>query len=243
MTTQLACQHSRCVSLGSDCQVGWQIRQVFDEPIASPFDWIVTPFDALQSILADRGARFGKSVSLLPAHPPFTPESTICDAYGCSYHHDFEHDVAGRPIVDEESLKQTRGKMLHKWRAFEETVSSYDEMLFVHLGSFKHPPFAWPYIPEKQPLLSSSLNMLHETLARLFPGTTCRLLQVTYPATTPYHADEALHPLVDLGHLELLPDLNWQGDAESWKRLLSPYDTYDRRFEGAALGDGRPRLV
>ena len=215
----MASSHPLLASLGGDCQVGWQIRR-HAEPIASPFDWIVTPLAALEAILADRGARFARSVSTLPAMPPFAAESTVCGDYGCSYHHDFAHDAQGRVVVTPEALAETRAKMLHKWESFATAVGRADEVRFVHLGSFKTPPVAWSYLPEADTLAMSRINRLQRTLAATFPTTRCRLLQVHYPETTPFHADEAPSELVDIRELPLPPGANWQGDAAAWDRLV-----------------------
>ena len=209
-------------SLGGDCQVGWQIRRHV-EPIASPFDWIVTPLAALEAILADQGARFAHSVSTLPAMPPFAAESTVCGDYGCSYHHDFAHDAQGRVVITPEALAGVRAKMLHKWESFATAVGRADEVLFVHLGSFKTPPVAWSYLPEADTLAVSRINRLQRTLATTFPATRCRLLQVHYPETTPFHADEPPGDLVHIRELALVPGANWQGDDTAWDRLLGEF--------------------
>ncbi len=209
-------------SLGGDCQVGWQIRRHV-EPIASPFDWIVTPLAALEAILADRGARFARSVSILPAKPPFAAESTVCGDYGCSYHHDFVHDAQGRIVATPEALAGVRAKMLHKWDSFAAAVGRCGEVRFVHLGSFKTPPLAWSYLPEADTLAMSRINRLQRTLAEAFPATRCRLLQVHYPQTTPFHADEPPADLVDVRELPLTPGANWQGDDAAWDRLLGEF--------------------
>jgi len=229
---------SDITSLGGDCQVGWQIRRHV-EPIASPFDWIVTPLAALEAILADRGARFARSVSPLPAVPPFAAESTVCGDYGCSYHHDFAHDADGRIVVSPDALAEARAKMLHKWESFATAIGRADEVVFVRLGSFKTPPVAWPYLPESDALAMSRVNRLQRTLAVTFPATRCRLLQVLYPETTPFHADEPAADLVSLRELALTPGANWQGDDTAWAGLLGEFTAPDVSAGLTACGEAR----
>jgi hypothetical protein len=223
--------HSAVTSVGGDCQVGWQIRRHFDNPIPSPFDWIVTPLSSLVSIVTDKGARFGQAVSKLPAVPPFTKESNVCREYGCSYHHDFLHDEHGNVTLSEATLADVRGKMLHKWDAFETAVNRVDEVLFVRLGSFKTPPFAWSYLPETETLLASQVNGVQRLLARTFPKVRCRLLQVIYPETTPYRVDDPLNDMVQLRTLPLVPGANWEGIEADWSAILADFKHYGRKTD------------
>lgn len=217
--------YSCCTSLGGDCQVGWQIRKFFNNPIPSPFDWLVTPFDSLLRVLDDKGARFSRSVSVLPAMPPYTKESTICDDYGCSYHHDFKHGDDGHVIIDEVSLLDTRNKMMHKWNSFSEIVSRQDEVLFVHLGSHKRPPIAWPYLKEQSPLKISCINELKSKIDTLFPNTRCKLLQVYYEQFSPVEIDAEVDNNVFIEKIDYRADLNWDGDDAEWRRILAPFST------------------
>ena len=82
------------ISLGGLCQVPYQVEQRFGLRISSPFDWLVTPLEAVTKILADDGASFGQAAS-----PRFDGATAVCDRYGVAYHHDFPRTADYKAIV------------------------------------------------------------------------------------------------------------------------------------------------
>ena len=221
--------YSPVTSLGADCQVGWQLRQHFREPIPSPFDWMVTPLHSLRASLLDRGSKSGRSVSIIDALPPYAEQSVLCNDYGYSYHHDFPHNDSGLVQVTPEALTACRSKMLHKWKSFFDLTSACESLLFVRLGSFRTPPFAWVYLEEKEAIKVSEINALALLLEEIFPEKKIKLLQVLYETISPLLEDELHSQNVDIRFLPLPEKQTWQGDNEQWKKVFQDYSDYNTK--------------
>ena len=73
------------VSLGGDCTGAVETKRFFaGRKTVSPFDYLVTPFDALLKVFDDDGAQFG-----IDFHPVHGAQSVQCERYGVLYHHEF----------------------------------------------------------------------------------------------------------------------------------------------------------
>ncbi len=116
------------LSLGCECETTLQIERFFkDGRPNSPFDWLVTPIDAVIEVLEDAGNRFGTSVIAWGGG-----SSALCAEYGVLYHHEFPRRD-GMVIFSTANIDRCRSKMLHKFESFRE-VARHNRTLFVRGG-------------------------------------------------------------------------------------------------------------
>ena len=80
------------VSLGTACQTAWQLKINLKRNTAYPFDWLITPCDALISFIENEGKGFLEKENL-EILEPLSHDSTILrvidNAYKIIFLHDF----------------------------------------------------------------------------------------------------------------------------------------------------------
>jgi len=165
------------VSLGSVCQVKHQIDRFAGSVIASPFDWLVTPFAGLLEILKARGQGLSESVSAIN-------DTARCDRFGVLLPHDF-HIVNGKAEITSWQITQAKRKYLHKWGRFEAACRSSEEIVFVRFGGIGIPTLIWPYVMECEPITGEDLNNLAGILKYLFPSLRFSIAWVYHPHLIP----------------------------------------------------------
>ncbi len=102
--------YDEVVSLGSNCEVTWNIRNYFHTSIAYPFDWWMTPFNSLLMLLDDRFS------GLFDANNIWVPEDcgTVVDTYyNIMYHHDFPRTQDG--LVDKNKVESQLDELKQKY--------------------------------------------------------------------------------------------------------------------------------
>ena len=82
-------------SIGTNCEVAFNIRNTFAIEQAYPFDWWFTPVQAVAAILRDR---FDLSVEESNLSHTTTPESVLNHKYGFLHHHDFPRGEGERVL-------------------------------------------------------------------------------------------------------------------------------------------------
>ncbi|HZB90347.1 MAG TPA: DUF1796 family putative cysteine peptidase [Stellaceae bacterium] len=213
---------SRVISIGGVCQVAWQIERHFGFRTTSPFDWLVTPLAAIDKILADDGAEFGRDVVV-------SGDTAVCRHYGVAYHHEFPRDDARRPIVSDQTLTACRQKLRHKYEKFCSALSDQRPTLFIRmLGHLKSGALSER---DPDPVTTEDLNTLAASLERRFPRLPFAIAYVYQREFTRNRYDKAaLDPRIHSFLLPYQPQDDWQGDATNWAKLF-------RRFSFAVTRD------
>ncbi len=222
------------MSLGGFCQVAYQLKRSKLAWAPSPFDWLVTPFDSLENIIREGGARFGADVSRYD-NGFNRGRDALCNSYNVMHAHDFPVNEPDEPIIDALSVAEVRGKFRHKCDQFLRACQSPGRKLFVRLGGSTHRMNAWPYMEDESPTKMSSLARLCESLAEKC-GDDFDILFVTYENVTTFVADAQIPSNVIFRNIPLATELTWEGAQETWALLLAGLPTRD---ENPAAADNQ----
>ncbi|CAO4172795.1 DUF1796 family putative cysteine peptidase [Methylorubrum aminovorans] len=232
-------QVKHIVSLGAWCQVTYQLRRFFGSSVSSPYDWLVTPFDALSKSIQDEGRQLGQAVTVRDEVRP------LCFHYGLLYHHEFP--TSGEiPIISAQSLLTCESKLKHKYRRMAEAIRS-GGTLFVRMGGHALPAFPSPYVTDQIPFTDGDVNKLIELLERRFNCADFRLLFINIEGRTNMDIrNEADGRVVFRSLPSSVETHTWMGNNEDWDRLLlnlpftiatgsgscvmNPYDETDAAF-------------
>lgn len=123
-------RYGAVIGLGAACQVAEQCRRHLGKAPGAPFDWLITPFDAVEQVLADMGARLGQRfVSVRDG------TSTQCAHYGVLYEHDFQRDEMRRVIFDADYVAACQSRMAHKMQKLAELLTTAEKVLFIRAYS------------------------------------------------------------------------------------------------------------
>ncbi|MEX3789434.1 DUF1796 family putative cysteine peptidase [Paraburkholderia sp. BR14374] len=168
--------YDRVISIGSNCEVTWNIRHHFETRTAYPFDWWMTPFQALLDVLDARfSGLFEPSHLAIPAD-----RGTVVDTrFNLMYHHDFARDEEGRVIVDdvEKQLPDLRKKYA---RRIDRFVNELDgkKVLFVRNRCGNDPVYLNGDYGDIQP---DQCIEIHRVLSALLPRTRFDLFATNKP--------------------------------------------------------------
>ncbi len=156
------------ISLGTNCEAAFNIRNTFETERAYPFDWWITPIQSVPAILRDR---FQLEVAAHNLVHPGTPTSILNRKYGLLHHHDFGHLSAD---VGDESWKALIPAVADKYRALGERfffdVARARDVLFVVNSDGHHAAYTPP-----RPLDETVYLDILEAVRTLFPRTRSRL--------------------------------------------------------------------
>lgn len=209
------------VSLGGNCEPAHWLRAFGRHAVRGPFDWLVTPLDALLAILGDDGARLGTVFALTNAGT-----SVRCQAYGALYHHEFPRDEGDAVVFDAPAMAACRSKLVHKWEnlvaACARARGDGAPLLFMRLGGGTGLP--WDRIGAAGAILrAADLNAIAAALTARFPDLGFRLLvllRAPEEQTEAFDPDE-LDPRIAVRTLPQGSDPAWATDGATWGRLLA----------------------
>lgn len=215
------------MSLGGLCQVAFQIETHFGFRISSPFDWIVTPLEAVGRVLTDDGAGFGTSVWARQGR------MAICDAYGVSYAHDYPRSPDGMVHVTADLLTASRHKMLHKYRKMLDALSHNPRTLFVRLAGHHDDAMMAPCIADPRPLTTEDLNSFCAAIAARFPTLDFEIAFAYLDGFTRFEAEQhRLDPRLKVFRMTDDPASGWKGRTENWTPLFQSFAIrIDPRFD------------
>lgn len=212
------------ISLGGNCEPAHWLRAFGRYSVRGPFDWLVTPLEALPLILREDGARLGTEFALASAGT-----SVRCRAYGVLYHHEFRRGAGDAVMFDAVTIAACRSKLAHKWAsllaAYAQAQADGLSLLFLRLGGDTGLP--WDRIGSHGALLrATDLNAVTAALAVRFPDLDFRLL-VLLPAPAPGAPAVVSDPFGTLDPrvaVRCLPggeDPAWATDGRTWQKLLA----------------------
>jgi len=156
------------ISLGTNCEIAFNIRNTFGTERAYPFDWWITPIQSVAAIVRDGFALEVNPNNLF--HAGVMP-SIVNRKYGLLHHHDF-----GRlsPDAADESWKAMIPAVADKYRALGERffydVARAGTVLFIINGDGGHRAYT-----ASRPLDETVYLEILATLRTLFPHTRSRL--------------------------------------------------------------------
>jgi hypothetical protein len=162
------------ISLGDHCSVGFAIRKFFKEQPGSPFDWLITPTNALIDILNTNGEKFGLSISYA-----MNGHSIMCESYGCLYHHEFSRNAKDHCIVTVDDLKNCREKLLHKYKKMINLCQPEKNPVFIR---YIHPS-CYPENGDTFIYTKDTIFKIHEALKYSIGHDQFNLLFVTVEKT------------------------------------------------------------
>lgn len=152
--------YDEVVSLGKSCEVATQLRLKGIRKNAYPFDWLVSPFDALESFIINEGVHFLDEDKLVfkEINPPNHPYYSVLDSYyGLESYHDFlgPDDIAQHDKV--------RAKFDRRKKRFFDLLRSDNRILLIRSGGTRQ-----------------EAERLNNLLQMLYPNLDYTLLVVSY---------------------------------------------------------------
>lgn len=202
------------VSLGAACQVAEQCRRHLGAAPGGPLDWLITPFDSVEKVLADMGARFGQRfITVRDGY------SAQCIYYGVLYEHEFQRDENAQVIYDVDYINACRSRMTHKMGKLAKILASSDKVLFIRAYSSTG-------VPTDRfndgVFTSDDLNALVSTIEGHAPDLDFDVLFIHSPDRTNEKTDFSapLSKRVILREMAHPADMEWFGVDEDWRGLF-----------------------
>lgn len=189
---------AKVISLGTACDAAFHIRRHFGQEEAYPFDWLVTPFDALLHLIETGFEGF-----LDPAMLQARTKDVRCRRSGIRFLHDW-HDLAD-PMAEYPAIKAKYDRRIARFLAAMEQGGS---VLFIR--SCKAGP--------TQLMDPARAIRLQAALARAYPKVAASLVALNPEDAGIPAWSEGPCRLVTLRQ-PALPD--WRGDADAWDAFFA----------------------
>ncbi|MBN1363684.1 MAG: hypothetical protein JW976_02655 [Syntrophaceae bacterium] len=168
-------EFDRIISLGCNCELTLNIRAYFGIEYAYPFDWWITPFQALWKLLENRFHDLF-NINNLEVSPDLL---TVRDKYyNLLYHHDFKRTdddkIIADDIVQQLPLVKQKYEMLIG-RFFNDPQNK--KVLFIRNrdGNIPHLDH------DTTPMDENTFVQLYDLLEKLFPNSAISLLVTNCP--------------------------------------------------------------
>ena len=161
----------RTLSLGANCETAHFLR-LNDRHGRGLFDWLVTPFNAIERVLADHGAKLGTKFIAVQ-----NGTSVRCGVYGILYDHEFARGDHNNVRFDIAAIERCRSKLTYKWRQFVDVCEGDEPVLFIRFAGGSN--LDWDCIDPARALLGvGDLNRLVASLETRFPHLVFRILLI-----------------------------------------------------------------
>jgi hypothetical protein len=155
-------------SIGTNCEIAFNIRNTFGIEQAYPFDWWFTP---LQSVAAILRGRFELEITDGNLTHTATPESVLNRKYGFLHHHDFPRGEAERVAPEWRAhIPNIAAKYRFLANRFMTSGAQADHALLIVNGDGAHRAYAAP-----QPVDESVYAEIMAAAQDLFPRTRVTL--------------------------------------------------------------------
>ena len=216
----------RIISLGCNCEVALNIRDYFGIERAYPFDWWITPFQALWNLLEGRFHNLFNINNLEVSSDLLTVRDKY---YNLLYHHDFKRTEDDKIIPDniEQQLplvKQKYNMLIHRF--FNDLHNK--RVLFIRNSDGNIPHLD----RDATPMDENTFVQLYELLEKLFPDSAISLLITNCPTFSGIRRgngcivwDETANNYNDYEF--------FIGSRQGWKEMLTRNNIL---YEGADVG-------
>lgn len=191
--------YEEVVSLGSSCQVAWQLEAHCVRKAAYPFDWLITHSKALNAFLCRKGKGFlnWDKITVIRAYPGDPAHLEVVDQmYGLVSLHDF---LANPPM---ENYYEVKAKYDRRLARFFELLNSNKTVLFVRQGSS-----------------CAEIKELDSLLHTLYPNLSYTILAVHN--FEEYKTDWGLERVKNYFLTQIPGD--WAGDFDKWGEILGRF--------------------
>lgn len=207
-------RYDAVVGLGAACQVAEQCRRHLGAAPGVPFDWIITPFEAIERILSDMGAGLGQRFISVRGGT-----SIQCANYGVLYEHDFQHDENGQVVFDADYIAACRSRMAHKMQTLTDILSSRKKVLFIR--AYSSVGVDGDRLNDAT-FTSADLNHLVKVIRRRAPGLMFDLLFIHSPdrVTEKIDLSGPLSSSIIVREMRQPPGMDWYGIDADWIALF-----------------------
>lgn len=187
----------KVISLGRACDTAHQIRKNFDQPETYPFDWLITPLEALTALVSNDFEGFLREENL-SAQPTYVEDVR----YSVRLLHDFPDHKIESDIL--RVVQEKYDRRISRWR---DALFNAEKILFVR---------GQQYNDENVMGAQQSADLL-KCLEGLNLQADWRLL-VQNP--TEAHVELLSHGRLVMGELRMPEPFSWTGDDKEWSRWL-----------------------
>jgi hypothetical protein len=193
-------KYSKIVSLGLDCQPAHYIRTLSKQTEAYPFDWLITPVDALVNLI-EHGPEslFYDSSQFEDLHEKRPSNATIKHKrLGVVFFHDFP------PNQGLGAFMQVQSKYRHLATRWQQTLAPTNtNVLFIRHYATKDQAMAIQQAFKKQyPKLSFDLLVVNEGESDKDPWNLTGITNINVAATGG----------------------DWHGDVDGWTNIFKQFD-------------------
>jgi len=219
----MAISVDRVISLGTNCEIAFNLRRFFGVERAYPFDWWFTPLDAVAPVLA---SRFALGINGDNLRAVGGRRSILNRKYRILHHHDFPRVSPNRLIAPDwtDTIAACRAKYAALGRRFFDDLAQSRRALF-----FLHGNGAHEFLGEDgQRALSEGAHYLNiqRTLEQLFPRleffiVVSRPEDEVLEASTGAARVVCLPPVTDYGDRLDGNASHFAGSLRGWSEALS----------------------
>lgn len=159
----------RVVGLGANCESACNIRSYYRAERAFPFDWWITPYNSLITLLKSHFEGLFDPQNLVVTEDM---QSVRCNRFNILHHHDFLRDKDGKVLPGiETQIPSLREKYKFLIDRFYQECQT-GRTLFVRNRTGYDPKLK----PDSDDIFEENIVSLHDLLTRLFPRSTIHLM-------------------------------------------------------------------
>jgi hypothetical protein len=188
----------KILSLGQACDTAYQIRRIFKQGEAYPFDWLTTSFAGLIEMIEQDFAGFLDEQNLVPAG-----KYLLDQKLQMSFLHDFDDPAAFRETLEEVSAKFQR--RIKRWLKL---LNGGASVLFVR---------GQQYVNDDN-LNEDKARALLKVLQHKYESAKVHLLVQNPPAAG---IPEIIEDNFWLLQLKVPEPWEWSGDDEAWAEMFN----------------------
>lgn len=193
-------QFHRIISLGRACDIAYQIRRVFNQAEAYPFDWLVTPMSGLIKVIQSDFDGF-----IDADHLEIRDNRVVNQESNIVFFHDFEEQQI--PTF-KQALPQVMDKYKRRIERWRTVVNSGNPILFVKGSN----DTSLGVITEDQ------ARLIYDTLTQAYPHCDVHLLCQNVPEAgiAPQRIGN-----IRIDNVRKPASAAWSGDDAAWSEMLT----------------------